>query len=218
MIEPASPAPIAADAPAPGLVVYQPRRGYRWGVEVYALVDFALRAGPVATAADLGTGSGVLAMLLGWTGARVWAVDREPLWLELARRGVAESGLDARVTVVEADIRAPLPIPRVDLVVANPPWFAPAAGPISPDPWKAGARAMLAGGPAEFAAAALSVAPRACLVLRRERLRDLHDFAMTRRASLGGKVVLVELVRGPPGATLVDEALDLESAYRRFGR
>ncbi|MFZ5481603.1 MAG: methyltransferase domain-containing protein, partial [Myxococcota bacterium] len=199
---------LTRDTPAPGVVVWQPRRGYRYGVEVYALAHFAL-ASPAASAIDLGCGSGVVALLLASRGVRVRAIDREPRWVELARRSAADSELP--VTVELADVRTVTG--AHDLAVANPPWFPPGE-PVSPDPWKATARAMLHGDVGDFAAAGLRVAPRVCLVTRRERLPDLPTPA--RIARVGEKLVLVELRRD--AAPTVEEDLDLAVAYRRFGR
>lgn len=198
---------LTRETPAPGVVVWQPRRGYRYGVEVYVLADFALRGGDAHTAVDLGCGSGVIALLLASRGVAVTAVEREPRWVELARRSAADSGLP--VDVVEADVRAWSG--RADLAVANPPWFPPDE-PIPPDPWKATARAMLHGDVRAFAEAGLRAAPRACLVTRSERLRDLGGLPITRLARLGEKVVFVELGEGE----FREEGLDVEGAYGRF--
>ncbi|MDP2310467.1 MAG: methyltransferase [Pseudomonadota bacterium] len=204
--------PLTRDLPAPGVIVWQPKRGYRYGVEVYALAAFALGGGPVATAIDLGCGSGVVGLLLASRGVRVTSVDREPRWVALARRNAGES--DFPVDVIEADVRT-WSGPRADLVVTNPPWF-PANEPVSPDPWRAASRAMLHGDVRAFVEAGLRHAPRVCVVTRRERERDLVGLPLARRSRLGGEVVLIEVAegRGP----LVEEPLDLRAAYALFGR
>ena len=170
-------ADLTRDTPAPGVVVWQPRRGYRYGVEVYALAHFAL-ASPAASAVDLGAGSGVVGLLLASTGVRVRAVERDLRWIDLARRSAEESGL--AIEVEAGDVRE-VGGARVDLVVTNPPWF-PADQTISPDDWKAGARAMLHGTVADFVAGGLRLAPRVCLVTRAER--ELGPVWVARRARL----------------------------------
>lgn len=201
---------LTRETPAPGVVVWQPKRGYRYGVEVYALAAFALRGGDARTAVDLGCGSGVVALLLASRGVTVRAVDRDPRWVALARRSAAESGLP--VTVEQADVRT-LAGPPVDLAVTNPPWFPPDE-PVPPDPWKAGARAMLHGDVRAFVEAGLRLAPRVCVVTRVERERDLAGLWIARRATLGAKVLLVE-VRPGEGET-AEEPVDVEGAYRLF--
>lgn len=184
------------ETPGEGLVCWQPRRGYRYGVEAYALASFALRGGehPVATAIDLGAGSGIVALLLASRGVRVTAVERDLRWAEALARSVADSAV--RIDVVWGDARA-VPLPVVDLVVANPPWFDPARGPVAPDDHKAHARSTLHGTPAEFVHAGLRVAPRVCIVLPASvGLPVVVGGALRARASVGG-LLLGEYTRTP---------------------
>ncbi len=204
--------PLTREVPAPGVVVWQPKRGYRYGVEVYALAAFALTGGAARSAIDLGCGSGVVGLLLASRGVRVTSVEREPRWVAVARRNAEES--EFPVDVVEADVRT-WSGPRADLVVTNPPWF-PANEPVSPDPWRAASRAMLHGDVRAFVEAGLRHAPRVCVVTRRERERDLLGLPLTRRTRLSDDVVLIEMASA--GGPLVDEPLDLRAAYAMFGR
>ncbi|MEQ1568253.1 MAG: hypothetical protein ABMA64_21620, partial [Myxococcota bacterium] len=56
---------MTLDRPAPGVVIAQPARGFRYGSDAMWLVGFALATGPLpASALDLGTGSGVMAAQL----------------------------------------------------------------------------------------------------------------------------------------------------------
>jgi len=151
---------LTVDEPVPGLSIRQPRRGHRWGVEVYLLAWAAL-LDPGPEAVDLGTGSGVVAALLAHHGRRVVAVERDASWLGLASRNLAPFG--ERVRLVAADVRS-WEGPRVDVVVCNPPWFDPARGPVSPDPWRAASRSTVHGGPEDFARAGLRLADRVWVV------------------------------------------------------
>lgn len=210
---------LTRDTPAPGVVVWQPRRGYRYGVEVYALAAFALGGGAVRSAVDLGCGSGVVGLLLASRGIAVRAIEREPRWVALARRNAEESGL--ALAVEEADVRGLAAAGTgagepVDLAVSNPPWF-PADQPRAPDAWKAASRSMLHGGVAAFAEAGLRLAPRVCLVVRREREADVAGVGgIARRAALGERIVLLELRAG--ACETRHEILDLPAAYGLFGR
>jgi methylase of polypeptide subunit release factors len=105
--------------------VYAPVRA-----EPVDLVARAAEAWPVAgkRALDLGTGTGVLALVLARRGARVVASDVEPAAVACARENAARLGLAERVEVVEADL---FPAGVFDLVVSNPPWIPGAAhGPL----------------------------------------------------------------------------------------
>jgi len=208
---------LSEETPAPGLRVLQPRRGYRWGVEVYALAGFALGAGgpagfPVARAIELGSGSGVVSLLLASRGVAVRGWERDPAWVALAQESARRSTVRGSVRFAVRDVRASTRARPADVVVANPPWFSPTAGPISPDDRKAAARTMLHGTVQDFVEIGLHLAPRVCVVTRAERLAELRldNAYVARRTWLpGGKVGLVELRRGA-GET-VEEALDAEA-------
>ncbi|WP_225953653.1 methyltransferase [Kibdelosporangium phytohabitans] len=70
---------------------------------------------------EIGTGTGVLAVLLAQRGASdVVAVDIEPRAVECARDNVDRLGLSASVRVVRQDL---FPDGTADLIVCNPPWL-----------------------------------------------------------------------------------------------
>ena len=70
---------------------------------------------------DIGTGTGVLAVLLARRGVKhVVATDQDPRALACARQNIARLGLKGRVDVVEADL---FPEGRAPLIVCNPPWL-----------------------------------------------------------------------------------------------
>lgn len=77
-----------------------------------------------ASVADVGTGSGALAVAIAARAprARVWATDTSPAAVELACENVRRHGLLHRVVVLEGDLLDPVPGP-VDLVVANLPYL-----------------------------------------------------------------------------------------------
>ncbi len=133
----------------PHYAVYAPIRG-----EYVDLVADALAAWPATgkRAFDVGTGTGVLALLLARAGARVVATDLDPRAIACARENAARLDLAARVEVTEADV---FPEGVADLVVSNPPWVpAEAHGPLDRavyDPGGAFLERLVRGLPAHLA-------------------------------------------------------------------
>ncbi len=119
-----------------GLMFHVDRRALIPRPETELLVEATLRevrqrlddpARPAPIAADIGTGSGAIAVALAALEPRlprVYAVDISPDALALAAENAAALGVAARVIPLEGDLLAPLPEP-VDIILANLPYIAP---------------------------------------------------------------------------------------------
>ncbi len=117
--------------------------GFRLSTDSVLLAHFAagVRAGTIF---DLGCGAGVLTVLLQLShpAASVGGIELQAPAAALARRNLAENGMDAG-GILCGDLRrhrALLPAGAYDLVVSNPPYFAAGSGLSAPDPARAAAR------------------------------------------------------------------------------
>jgi ribosomal protein L3 glutamine methyltransferase len=104
--------------------------------------------GPVRRAADVGTGSGCLAILLAhqFPRARVDAIDVSAAALAVARINVAQHRLEARVHLHRSDVFAAVPPARYDVIVCNPPYEPSALMPTLPPEFRREPRLALDGG------------------------------------------------------------------------
>lgn len=133
--------------PVPGawqLTVSQAAGGYRFSLDAFLLADFVSAASP-SPLLDLGTGCGVVALLLArrFPRARVIGLELQASLVSLARQNIVTNGLTAQVSVLQADARcaAELFPPGVfGTVVCNPPYRAVGSGRLNPNPEKAIAR------------------------------------------------------------------------------
>lgn len=73
---------------------------------------------------DMGTGSGLLALVAAGRGARVVAVDINPEAVRCARINALLNRVEARVDVRQGDLFAPVDGEQFALVLFNPPYFA----------------------------------------------------------------------------------------------
>jgi|CXWL01.1.fsa_nt_gi release factor glutamine methyltransferase len=74
--------------------------------------------------ADVGTGSGLLALVAARAGAKVTAIDINPVAVRCAKANAERNGLGPLVEVIESDVFAEVPPQATfDLVITNPPFF-----------------------------------------------------------------------------------------------
>ncbi len=196
------------------LTLLQPRDGYRFTLDPLLLCDFC-QADNEAQIADLGSGNGVMALVLARmaSNARVFAFEQDAATAALGRENASLNGLADRVCVVHEDIlqvRRHLPVSCCDLVVSNPPYRKQGRGRLNPHPGKLAARHETTAGLADFLAAAkylVRPSGRICMVYHTDRLQEFMAEAEQQKlvvlrlrlvhgvAAAEAKVFLVELAK-----------------------
>jgi tRNA1Val (adenine37-N6)-methyltransferase len=127
-----------------GLDISQPQEGYRFSVDSLLLADFC-RLSPGSRVLDLGTGCGVIALVLArkFPDAEITAVEIQEKLVELAVRNILQNEMDNRISVIHGDINSIgnfLKAQSMDHVVSNPPYRPPVSGRICANSMEAVAR------------------------------------------------------------------------------
>jgi len=196
--------------------ICQSKEGYRFSVDSLLLYNF-VNLVRVNNIADLGTGSGIVGILLAkkYADARVALFEIQESLIRLAQNNLAINCLEDRVEVVGCDLRS-LPASGLsggkhDLVVSNPPFRVIKSGRLNISEEKAIARHEMKLSLSELIEAAsflLRAKGRLCMIYHPGRLSELIRvlsekdcepkrlrFVHSNRSS-EAKMVLVEAVKG----------------------
>ena len=127
-----------------GLKIIQDPSRFCFGMDAVLLSGFA-RVKPGESVMDLGTGNGIIPVLLSarTEGSHFTGLEIQPENVDIANRSITYNGIGERVAVVEGDIReASESFGRsvFDVVTCNPPYMLNAHGLKNPDSAKAIAR------------------------------------------------------------------------------
>lgn len=205
-----------------GLHIAQPADGYRFSLDALLLADF-VRTGDDARIIDLGTGCGIIPMILcrRFSGASVAGIDSNRDMAELAKENVLHNGFAGRIDILFEDIitaRSLFPVSSFDGVVANPPFRTSDSGRLSPKAGRDTARHESTASMAEFLAAAkylVKPSGRIWFIYHPDRLIEFircageQKLAILRLRMVHGnvnapaKIFLVELAKGRKGTTAI---------------
>lgn len=201
--------------------VLQKRRGYRFSVDAPLLADF-IRTRKTDDVLEVGTGSGIISLLLGGRPfRRITAIEIQRGLAALAGRNVTLNGLEDRIDVVRTDYRQYRPGRKFDLIFSNPPYIEKAGGYLSRVTEKSVARHEVRGGIDDLMRKMsewLEPAGRACFVFPERRRKDFLAAA----AANGLRVRRWRSVRpragGPPNLFLAELVVTGRGDARARGR
>ncbi|HJU63601.1 MAG TPA: tRNA1(Val) (adenine(37)-N6)-methyltransferase [Candidatus Binatia bacterium] len=197
------------------LKFFQSRGGYRCSLDALLLADFMTCRGGEKIA-DLGTGNGIVALILAYRhpSVSITGLEIQPTMAERACRNVWMNGFADRVTIRRVDVRnvqQAFDPGSFAAVICNPPYRRTTSGRISPNTERKIARHEIAAALSDFLRAGAHLLPirgRMALVypvlhgvdllksmrdanLEPKRLRIVHSFADASAA-----LVLAEGVKG----------------------
>ena len=127
-----------------GYRILQKKKGFCFGMDAVLLSGFA-RVREGERAVDLGTGTGIIPILLQakTEGRHFTGLEIQEEMAKMAARSVRLNGLEQQVDIVQGDIREASRLfgkASFDVVTTNPPYMNDAHGLQNPDPVKAIAR------------------------------------------------------------------------------
>jgi tRNA1Val (adenine37-N6)-methyltransferase len=208
------------------LRITQPESGYRYSIDAILLAALP-RLAPGQSLLDLGTGCGIIPLILAFRndGVRITGVEVQPELAQLAAANVLNNGLQDRVRIIYEDLRrlslAMIDGP-VDWIVSNPPYRRPVSGRINPDAQRALARHEIKVNLRQLISTVkrlLKTGGRFAIIYPSERAVDL--FSEMRSAGLepkwlqcvhshaedAAKLVLVQAVMGGKSGLKIDSPL-----------
>lgn len=163
-----------------GLVLIQDRGRFCFGMDAVLLSGFTeIKRGE--TVLDLGTGTGILPLLMSakTEASHLTGLEIQPESVDMAARSVQLNGLSDRIDIVEGDIKNAVKLfgkASFDVVVSNPPYMTGGHGIVNPSDAKAIARHELLCKFSDVASAAAGVLKpggRLFLVHRPFRLAEI---------------------------------------------
>jgi tRNA1Val (adenine37-N6)-methyltransferase len=208
------------------LRIVQPRHGYRFSVDPLLLADFAVLK-KSDRVADLGTGCGILPLLLARreSSALITGVEFQERMAQIAQRNVAANGLAGSIDIVTDDVvslKCRFPVSTFDLVISNPPYRRVGTGKVSPRAGRDDSRHETTATLADFLAAAkylVKESGRICFIYHTCRLHELMVQAAKQKlaplrlrmvhgnSAAPARMFMVELMKGRTGELQVEPPL-----------
>jgi tRNA1Val (adenine37-N6)-methyltransferase len=208
------------------LKIQQTEDGYRFSIDAVLLASF-IQPRPGDTILDLGTGCGILPLILAsrYPDVRLWGIEVQEVLAELAIRNTAANGLENRITIMHRDLRELVPgslgVP-FRWVISNPPFRKLNSGRLNPHGQRAIARHEIFAKLNDITTTAsrmLSLGGRFAAIYAAERLTDLLTSMRSvqlepkrirlvhSREDSEAKLVLVESVKGGQAGAKIGKPL-----------
>ena len=197
------------------LRIFQKKKGYRFSLDAFLLAHF-IRLKKGDHIIDLGTGSGVIAIIMGRRKecGKVVGIDVQEELVDMAKRSVEVNTLCNKVEIRQGDLRQIEQLftsQSFDIVIFNPPYRKLKSGRINPNNQKSIARHEITGTLSDFlhaSAFVLKKSGRTYMIypatkmvellssmkaagIEPKRMQIVHSYSISR-----GEFVLVEGIKG----------------------
>lgn len=209
------------------LKLFQPRHGYRYSLDPLLLCRFCGAVPQSGRIIDLGSGCGVIALVLARINstASVVAVENNPDMAAIIEQNIRHNKLENRVLLQAEDVvnlQKIHPDSTFDLVVSNPPFRRAGTGKVSPRSGRDAARHETTATLADFLDAAkylVKPSGRICFIQLPARLPELMALAALKKLSVlrlrmihntagsPATMFMAELAKGRRAAPLVEPPL-----------
>ncbi len=194
-----------------GKIIYQPEKGYRYSLEAFLLASF-VNLRPREKVLELGSGCGIISLLLAWKYPQniFWGLEIQAPLLLCFAKNIRENNLLERVLPVGGDVKyPPFKASIFDVVFTNPPYYPFGRGRLSPDSQERLARHEILATLADFFAAAsllLKNKGRFYLICTSSRLAEI--FSSLQKVHLEPKTLrFIHSYPGDQGRLFLLEAL-----------
>ena len=195
--------------------IKQSRSGYRFSIDAVLLASHA-KLRPKDTVVDLGTGCGIIPIILAFQNPTVvlYGLEIQKNLVDIAALNVKENHLEDQIQIILGDMKTfdPEMIPKpVDLVISNPPYRSVRSGRLNPNHQRARAKHEITVTLAEVVQTArrmLRAYGRFIMIYLAERITDVLNqlrsntlepkFLRTihSRINTEAKLILVEGIKG----------------------
>ena len=178
------------------------------------------RLKPKLNVLDLGTGTGVIPLLIADDVAHVHAIELNPIMAQTARRSVSLNGLDDRITIIEGDYREPKKFFRAesfDLVTVNPPYRAIGSGEVNRSTGIANARHEFTATLDDVISAArfaLKFGGTLCMIHIAERLCEIVDSLHRHQLEMKRLQLIQAKADRPPTLMLIEAKVGAHSSLK----
>ena len=110
------------------LKIIQNKKGFCFGIDSVILSDYAKEIKKEATVIDIGTGSGIIAILLSkkTDAKKIYGIEIQPEVAEMAKKSVKLNNLENKIEIINSDIKEifnnKIEKNSIDAITINPPY------------------------------------------------------------------------------------------------